>query len=704
MKKLISLCFAIALCFALSVAAMAAHPTTLTVGDVEVVKDGVDTGSDSDTWRYDNGTLTLNYYDGGSIYVKGDLKIYLSPDTVNNVGASDYGDFYAAIYSDGVLQIEGSGTLNANGKDNSSGIHYGIYVTGSGLTVFDGTINAYGGSVTESGSSCGIYAAYGASVDICNGNVTAKGGKVLDHTGVSHGISVSNNFCVTGVNTTVTAIGNWNSLGITSPVAESYGIVANNVTIENGSVTATGGYAVDSMGIKSNGKVNIESGTVIATAGQPGGQAPLSVGIYSDKDITLSGGNVTAKGSYVDKTAGDSYGIYSYTGNIDMSKLEEKSSITAEGKHSSMLAKGNITFPKAFKYVTEADGTAESGTDQTNMSTATAGGYLKVYTEEAEKIELNIALSWDDSDNINGLRPDEVKFKILADGAEKDTVTLTSENEWKTSVKLPKKDTDGKSILYGVELAFEVEGYYATITNENYNYTAKLSLDTYHVSYNSNGGEGLVSDITIYNYGDKATVKDGSALSKTGCTFAGWNTEADGSGTDYKPGDKLTVEGAITLYAVWELAEYTVTFNANGGEGEMESVTVPVGEALTLPECGFTAPENKRFAGWALSSNGEVLAGESIEISDDTELFAIWEDVSVIGSPNKKPAKPTPCDHEFDKNGVCTECGIKVITEAEKQPDETNPNTGAEFDFFGAAAVLSTALCLGKGLAKGKRK
>ena len=43
--------------------------------------------------------------------------------------------------------------------------------------------------------------------------------------------------------------------------------------------------------------------------------------------------------------------------------------------------------------------------------------------------------------------------------------------------------------------------------------------------------------------------------------FLGWNTKADGSGTAYQPGDKITVEEDIILYAQWARENQNVTEN-----------------------------------------------------------------------------------------------------------------------------------------------
>ena len=84
-------------------------------------------------------------------------------------------------------------------------------------------------------------------------------------------------------------------------------------------------------------------------------------------------------------------------------------------------------------------------------------------------------------------------------------------------------------------------------------------------------------------------------------------------------------------------ATYTVSFNANGGTGAMADVTGVSAGAYTLPANGFTAPDGKRFVGWATSAGGTATAaGGTITVSDNVTLYAIWEEI-----PTSHPAKPT---------------------------------------------------------------
>lgn len=72
--------------------------------------------------------------------------------------------------------------------------------------------------------------------------------------------------------------------------------------------------------------------------------------------------------------------------------------------------------------------------------------------------------------------------------------------------------------------------------------------------------------------------------------------------------------------------KYTVTFNSNGAEGTMQAQEIKKGEKCTLPENGFTPPENKEFVGWKIG-NETKLVGDEITVNGNTEVTAIWKDI-----------------------------------------------------------------------------
>lgn len=77
---------------------------------------------------------------------------------------------------------------------------------------------------------------------------------------------------------------------------------------------------------------------------------------------------------------------------------------------------------------------------------------------------------------------------------------------------------------------------------------------------------------------------------------------------------------------------YTISYNANGGSGEMEST---VGGDPVVAECTFTAPSGKRFSKWNTKADG---TGTDYAVGAkpgaDVELFAIWEDKPACATLN----------------------------------------------------------------------
>ena len=83
-----------------------------------------------------------------------------------------------------------------------------------------------------------------------------------------------------------------------------------------------------------------------------------------------------------------------------------------------------------------------------------------------------------------------------------------------------------------------------------------------------------------------------------GFTFNGWNTVQDGSGVLYSDGQTITATADMTLYAQWTSNgtnptpqpgnTVTVTFDANGGTGEMSPQTFTIGTPQALSSNMFT--------------------------------------------------------------------------------------------------------------------
>lgn len=140
----------------------------------------------------------------------------------------------------------------------------------------------------------------------------------------------------------------------------------------------------------------------------------------------------------------------------------------------------------------------------------------------------------------------------------------------------------------------------------------------YTVSYDANG-HGTAPAPQTKSPGGSVTVA--AAISAQGCQFNEWNTAADGTGTSYDPGDTYSADANVTLYAIWTVGVFTVTFNADGGTVSPASKQVLYGSKYgTLPT---PAKAGETFYGWFL---GDLLITENsiVDLDDDATLKAAW--------------------------------------------------------------------------------
>ena len=126
------------------------------------------------------------------------------------------------------------------------------------------------------------------------------------------------------------------------------------------------------------------------------------------------------------------------------------------------------------------------------------------------------------------------------------------------------------------------------------------------INFAANGGvlpdhrSGIMSNQAI-DYKASANLT-GNEYILTGYTFAGWNTQTNGSGTSYANNASYTmIGGNVTLYAQWTLNNYTITYYANGGSGTMPIQTIPYNTADYLFTNAFTRT-GYSFVGWIPSS------------------------------------------------------------------------------------------------------
>ena len=148
---------------------------------------------------------------------------------------------------------------------------------------------------------------------------------------------------------------------------------------------------------------------------------------------------------------------------------------------------------------------------------------------------------------------------------------------------------------------------------------AKWDLITYEIIFNANGG----TDIPTRTYNVES---DGFSLpepTKAGYEFVGWYRDADflTSWVDYVHGGS---NGNMELYAKWELIEYGITYECNGGDyidWRSYHIETPTFALPTPRRTGYT------FAGWYRNSDftGDVITDIETGSFGDIHLFAKWD-------------------------------------------------------------------------------
>jgi uncharacterized repeat protein (TIGR02543 family) len=104
----------------------------------------------------------------------------------------------------------------------------------------------------------------------------------------------------------------------------------------------------------------------------------------------------------------------------------------------------------------------------------------------------------------------------------------------------PKVDGDNHgqgTVLLAAEAMFRLMGSYVT----------------YNVTYDANNATSGTAPAAQTKTQDEALTlaANTGSLARTGYTFAGWNTAADGNGTSYAEGASYTADASATLYAKW---------------------------------------------------------------------------------------------------------------------------------------------------------
>ena len=141
-----------------------------------------------------------------------------------------------------------------------------------------------------------------------------------------------------------------------------------------------------------------------------------------------------------------------------------------------------------------------------------------------------------------------------------------------------------------------------TMPAENITVKAQWGINQYTITFDTNGGSEI-APIT-QDYGTEITAPDNPT--RKGYTFKGWDKEIP----ETMPAENITVK------AQWEINQYTITFDTNGGS-EIAPITQDYGTEITAPDNptrkGYT------FKGWD-KEIPETMPAENITVKAQWEI------------------------------------------------------------------------------------
>ena len=239
------------------------------------------------------------------------------------------------------------------------------------------------------------------------------------------------------------------------------------------------------------------------------------------------------------------------------------------------------------------------------------------------------------------------------------------------------------------------KGIPASVEKESQNFNEKYEINAsgdqeviYHI-YRKDNFVGVTFD---KNDGDTESwvnheiVEKGKAFSAgggimpaenptyAGYVFYGWTKNNSDTAPDFD--ENTVIVHDMKVYSVWRKPKVNVTFEVNGGSGEMPAMQVEQGSDYVLPACTFTPPADKEFDKWSVTVGTAAPVnkqpGEKITASDNVTVKAIWKD---------KPIEKV--NITFDKTeGEGNMVAVEVVKYSKyKLPESTfTAPAGKEFD------------------------
>ena len=610
---------------------------------------------------------------GNSLGVRASGSVTVSGGTLTATGGKARINSYGVFALNGSVEVSG-GTLTATGGEatNSSGVR----ASGS-VTVSGGTLTATGGEATD--DSSGVRA---------SGSVTVSGGTLT-----AEGKTAANSYGVRAYSVSLEGMGVLTAIGGTATEHSSYGISAgssgSSVKVSGGILSATSGESVSGSSygvfVGASGTVTISDGVLSAV-----GKNSMNFNSYG---IFILQGDVKIINGIVNATSGVakgiSCGVHAGNGNISVldagELLSNKVNLFPVGDgnwliygqtgsvQGNVVLTQNITIPADVK-ITIPDGatlTIPAGVTLTNNGTVESWGTvngtitgnfiqhpigvtlnetkLSLVEGVSETLTATVLpenasgknVTWSSSDTFVATVDENGKVTAVKEGQA--TITVTTEDGGKTAkceVTVTAKSYGLKAEPSALDFGSVTEGYTAapeaktvTVTNTgNQAVTLTQPTSNYYTIGTLSKSELAPNDTATFTVQPKA-----------GLPVGNYNEVVTVSSTD-NTSASVTLDFAVAAKPA--PAEYTITFDPNGGYVSYTSATTSGGKLAALPYAyryGYT------FTGW-YTVNG-IRVSTDMAFTGNTTLYAGWVYNSVVVPEQPvtpvQPVQPEEPEYEW---------------------------------------------------------
>ena len=587
----------------------------------------------------DGGTITIN---GGTVNATGGgVGAGIGSSSGSNIGS--------------IITING-GIVNAFGGLHGAGIGGGgYYAVGGAITITGGTVNAQGG--LNSAGIGGGDGGDGGTIAISGGTVNAIGSKLGAGSGAGiGGGGGGDGDIITISGGIVTAKGTNSGAGIGGGSGGDGGII----TISGGTVEASSGVSGAGIGGGSSGagvEITITGGIVTASSRANG--AGIGGGSDGTDGTFAANGNAFIVTNSISDQSGDSSGSWKgvifeqYEGWVygsDPITLTTDAEVPSLDKlliqsSQTLIIPDGVTLTNSGAISGDGMIVVEAGgqlvrnpveckvlwlSEETGVTAVSVNG-TNGTVDGANDAIFNVILPWGttslptDSSTINIIPKTPgapISDPVTANNGATWTFTVTAK-EWPAAIKkytikvsiAPDPAKENKAAIAAAKSTIEARDWTVEQSTANTEAEVKTWIENQLAAMSLNGAAYTVSmtGFTAAAAGSSADI-DG-----TNGSFTFRVSLSKGAGASFAEGTTAGINGTITATPY---AEYTVTFDAQGGSVIPATMETTGGKLQSLP---VPSRSNHTFEGWfTQAGGGEKVTTDTIFAADIT-IYAHWK-------------------------------------------------------------------------------